>query len=125
MVPTVEELINRGNNLLMMGFLGLVGVDELTAIATEGGVKGSIDEAVIGLIGLGAIAWYWRSRHKRSLIPLLFLGADLVMKVLALIIEDPDDRGDDFGIGILFVLLAVTWSVIYYRTKPAASSPSA
>jgi hypothetical protein len=120
MVPTVQQLINRGNNLLVMGFLGIIGIDELTAVATEGGVRGAIDETLVGLVGLGAIAWYFRNRYRRSIIPLFFVVADLLLKIVALIIEDPDDRGDDIGIGLMFVLFAATFAVIYYRTKPAA-----
>jgi hypothetical protein len=122
MIPTAQQLINRGNNLFMMGMLGIIGLDELTAITVEGGVKGALDEGVIGVVGLGAIAWYWRNRYKRSLLPLLFLAADLVMKLVALAIEDPDDRGDDFGVGILFLLLAVGWSIIYLRTRATSAN---
>lgn len=43
------------------------------------------------------------------------------MKVVALLIEDADDRGDDIGIGIVMALAIVTWLVIYIRTRTATS----
>ncbi len=55
----------------------------------EGSVKGGIDEALIALVGLGAAAWYWRCRHARSLLPLAFIGADVLLKVGALMIVAP------------------------------------
>ncbi|GAC1508218.1 MAG: hypothetical protein NVS1B3_09260 [Candidatus Dormibacteraceae bacterium] len=125
MVRTAQELINRGNNLFIVGMLGVMGLGELTAVTVEGGLKGALDEATIGLIGIGAVAWYLRNRYKRTLVPLAFLAADIVMKIVALIIEDADDRGDDIGIGIVFVILAVAWSIVYYRTKAAASATTA
>src|SRR3981081_4298475 len=94
LVPSAQQLINRGNNLLVMGMLAIIGIDELTAVGVEGGIKGAIDESVIAVVGLGALAWYWRNRYRRRLLPLPFIAADLVFKVMALLIEDPDDRGD-------------------------------
>jgi hypothetical protein len=44
------------------------------------------------------------------------------MKVAALVVEDPDDRGDDVGTLITLIVLVVTWSVVYLRTRPAAMS---
>jgi hypothetical protein len=119
-VPTGQELINRGNNLFLIGFIAVAGVAGIPLIQVEGGVKGGFDEAGILLVGLAAAAWYWRSRYSRSLVPLAFLSADMVLKIVALVIEDPDDRGDDVGTMITFILLVVAWSVVYLRTRPAA-----
>ena len=88
----------------------------------EGGVKGAFDEAGLLLAGLAAAAWYSRNRYSRSLVPLVFIGADILMKVAALVVEDPDDRGDDVGALITLIVLVVTWSVVYLRTRPSIRS---
>lgn len=87
----------------------------------EGSIKAGIDEALIAVIGLGAAAWYWRCRYVRSLLPLAFVGVDLLLKIVALVIEDPDDRGDDVGSLMLLVVLAVTWTIVSVRSRLAAA----
>jgi hypothetical protein len=121
-VLTLRELINRGNNLFLIGFVGVLGLTGIPEGVGEGGVKGAFDEAGLLLVGLAGAAWYSRNRYSRSLVALAFVGADILMKVAALVIEDPDDRGDDVGTLITLIVLAVTWSVIYLRTRTAISS---
>ena len=51
--------------------------------------------------------------------PLVALGSAtivVVIKSLPLLYEDVDDRGDDIGILITVLILAVIWSVIYFRS---------
>jgi hypothetical protein len=117
---TLHGLINRGNNLFLVGFIGVLAIVGLPEMLGEGSVKGGIDEALIALVGLGAAGWYWRRRYARSLVPLAFAGADLLLKVVALAIEDPDDRGDDVGALMMLVVLVVTWTVVYVRSRHAA-----
>ncbi len=120
-LPTAKGLINRGNNLFPVGFIGVIAIVGIPEMLGEGGVKGGIDEAMIALVGLGAAAWYWRHRHARSLLPLAFIWAALLLKVVALAIEDPDDRGDDVGALMMLVVLAATWTFVYLRTRPATA----
>jgi hypothetical protein len=117
-LPTSQELINRGNNLFLVGFIGVIAIVGIPEMVGEGSLKGGIDEALIALVGLGAAAWYSRGRYARSLLPLAFIGADLLLKSVALVIEDPDDRGDDVGTLMMLVVLMVTWTVVYLRTRP-------
>jgi hypothetical protein len=121
-LPTPQELINRGNNLFLIGFIGVLGLTGIPEGVGEGGVKGAFDEVGLLLAGLAAAAWYSRSRYARSLVPLAFVGADILIKVVALAIEDPDDRGDDVGTLITLIVLVVTWSVVYLRTRPPVRS---
>ena len=116
-MPNPQQLINRGNNLFLIGFIAVVGLTGIPEGIGEGGVKGAFDEAGLFLAGLAAAAWYLRKRYSRSLVPLAFVGADILMKVAALVIEDPDDRGDDVGTLITLIVLVVTWSVVYLRTR--------
>lgn len=121
-MPTPQELINRGNNLFLIGFIGVLGLTGIPEGVGEGGVKGGFDEAGLLLAGLAAAAWYSRNRYSRSLVPLVFVGVDILVKVAALVIEDPDDRGDDVGTLITLIVLVVTWSVVYLRTRSAVTS---
>ena len=117
-LPIMQGLINRGNNLFPVGFVGVLAIVGIPEMVGEGGVKGGIDEALIVLVGLVAAAWYWRRRHARSLLPLAFIGADLLLKVVALVIEDRDDRGDDVGALMMLIVLAATWTFVFLRTRP-------
>ncbi len=121
-MPAPQQLINRGNNLFLIGFIWVLGLTGIPEGVGEGGVKGAFDEAGLLLAGLAAAAWYSRNRYSRSLVPLVFIGADILMKVAALVVEDPDDRGDDVGALITLIVLVVTWSVVYLRTRPSIRS---
>ena len=112
---TARELMNRGNNLLVCGFVAVVGLAALPQLPTEG-VRGALDEGGMVLLGLGAIAWYWSNRFKNTWLALALPIVLIALKVVALLIEDPDDRGDDIGILITTVILAIGWSVIKLRS---------
>lgn len=112
---TARELISRGNNLFVCGFVAVVGLAALPQLPTEG-VKGALDEGGMVLLGLGAVAWYWTNRFKNTWLALAFPIVLIVLKVVALLIEDPDDRGDDIGILITAVILVIGWVVIKVRS---------
>ena len=114
-VRTGRELISRGNNLFVCGFVAVVGLAALPQLPTEG-VRGALDEGGMVLLGIGAIAWYWSNRFKNTWLALAFPIVLIVLKVVALLIEAPDDRGDDIGILITAVMLAIGWSVIKLRS---------
>ncbi|HEV2218612.1 MAG TPA: hypothetical protein VGV88_13705 [Candidatus Dormibacteraeota bacterium] len=120
-MPTSQELINRGNNLFPIGLVAVVAAGGIPEIRNEGFPRGALDELVMLVLGAVAVVWYLRSRYARSVIPALIAGGVLIMKIVALLIEDADDRGDDIGIGIVMALAIVTWAVIYFRTKPTTS----
>jgi hypothetical protein len=114
-VSTARELISRGNNLFVCGFVGVVGLAALPELSTEG-VKGGLDEGGMVLLGLGAIAWYWSNRFKNTWLALAFPIVLIALKVVALVIEDADDRGDDIGILITAVILVIGWAAIKVRS---------
>ncbi len=120
-MPTMQASINRGNNLFLVGFIGVLAIVGIPEMVGEGGVRGGLDEAMVALVGLGAAAWYWRRRYARSLLPLAFVGADLLLKVVALVIEDPDDRGDDVGALMMLVVLVVIWTIVFVRSRPGVA----
>ena len=112
---TARELISRGNNLFVCGFVAVVGLAALPELPTEG-VTGALDEGGMVLLGLGVIAWYWRNRFKDTWLVLAFPIVLIALKGIALLIEDLDDRGDDIGILITAVILAISWGVIKLRS---------
>jgi hypothetical protein len=114
-VRTARELISRGNNLLVCGFVAVVGLAALPQLPTEG-VTGALDEGGMVLLGVGAIAWYWSNRFKNTWLALAFPVVLIALKVVALLIEDPGDRGDDIGILITVVILAISWGAIKVRS---------
>lgn len=120
-MASAKELLNRGNNLFLIGLLAVLALGDLPGAFTEGFPRGGLDEVTITVIAAGGVAWYWRNRYRPSLIPLAFIAGAIAFKVVAVVIEDKDDQGDDFGAAIVFVLATITWLVIYYRTKLAAS----
>jgi hypothetical protein len=114
-VNTARELISRGNNLFVCGFVGVVGLAALPELSTEG-VKGGLDEGGMVLLALGAIAWYWSNRFKNTWLALAFPIVLIALKVVALVIENADDRGDDIGILITAVILVIGWAAIKLRS---------
>jgi hypothetical protein len=115
--------MSRGNNLFVCGFVAVVGLAALPQLPTEG-VKGALDEGGIVLLGLGAIVWYLNNRFKNTWLALAFPIVLVALKVVALVIEDPDDRGDDIGILITAVILAVGWGVIKLRSTERMDVPA-
>ena len=118
-MKTAGELISRGNNLFVCGFVAVVGLAALPELPTEG-VKGGLDEGAMVVLGLGAVAWYWSNRFKNTWIALAFPIVLIALKVVALVIEDPDDRGDDIGILITAVILSVAWGMIKLRSAQSS-----
>jgi cytochrome bd-type quinol oxidase subunit 2 len=112
---TARELISRGNNLFVCGFVAVVGLAALPQLPTEG-VKGALDEGGMVLLGLGAIAWYLTNRFKNTWLALAFPIVLIALKVVALLIENADDRGDDIGILMTALILAISWGVIKLRS---------
>jgi hypothetical protein len=120
-VPTAQELVNRGNNLFPIALVAVIAAGSIPEIPGEGFPRGALDELVMVLLGAVGVVWYLRSRYTRSVIPALLAGGVLIMKVVAILIEDADDRGDDIGIAIVMALAIVTWVVIYVRTRNSTS----
>lgn len=127
MERTFTRAINRGNNLLAIGFLAIVATGLIGDLLHESELSGKADELAMLAVGAGAIIWYqWRdNRHSRSFAPLTMLVAALVIKGvgLALEIHDAEDIQDDIGV-VLFLLVAIgAVGTILFRTRatPAAA----
>lgn len=119
---STKDLLNRGNNLFPIALVAVFALGDLPGAFTEGFPRGGLDEVAIPLVALAGIAWYWKNRYSRSLMPAAIIAAAIAFKVVAVFIEDKDDQGDDFGAAIVYGLTLISWAVIYYRTRISASA---
>lgn len=118
---STKDLLNRGNNLFPIALVAVFALGDFPGAFTEGFPRGGLDEVAIPLVAVAGIAWYWRNRYSRSLVPAAIIAGAIAFKILAVFIEDKDDQGDDFGAAIVYGLSLITWLVIYYRTRIEAS----
>lgn len=118
---TPKELWNRGNNLLAVSILGLSGFAFLPEMFLETEVPFKIDEGLLFLLGLAAIGWCLKGKHKfqHSIVPVIMVWAGLAIKIMGLVIEfkDKEDAGDDFGAVILFLLAGLFVTFLYLKAK--------
>ena len=112
---TVQESVNRTNNLLATSVIALAGFAFFPEFFIETEAANRLDEGLLLLLAVGAIIWYRRgqNRFKRSVAPIWFVGGALAIKILAVILEhsDKEDLGDDMGALVLFILATalVVW----------------
>jgi hypothetical protein len=115
---TVDEAINRGNNLTATAILTISGFAFLPEVFVEDEWWFKLDDLVIFLIGLRALTWYLKgnNRYTASNAPFYLTLAALVWKVIAIILEfhDPADLGDDLGALILFLLA----TILVWKLRP-------
>lgn len=118
----LNQSINRTVNLVATTIISLAGFSFLPEAHLEPELLFKVDDIVLFWIGIIAIIWYKMGKNsfKRSLIPVLFVFAGLIDKIVAIVLEigDKEDVGDDFGALILFVLASI---FVYWLYKKSAS----
>jgi heme A synthase len=114
----VREAINRGNNLLALALLGIGGGTFALTIFSESEWIDRIDDAIIGLLAIGIIVWYFwgANRYRRSWVPLAMLLGALAAKLGAVVLElhDPAALGDDIPGVVMFAISAVVFAILYF-----------
>src|SRR5215472_2917391 len=121
----MTKAINRAYNLLGVALVALHGFAFAPVFFLEDGLTHRLDEGLLFLLGIGAIAWYLRSNNKfsHSLVPMLLVAAALVIKLIAFIFleaGDLADQGDEFGAIVLFALATGLLIWQYVNTKRLA-----
>jgi hypothetical protein len=91
-----------------------------------------LDEGVLLLLAISSIVWYLVGKNKfsRTIVPILFTTAALVMKLIAFFLlekGDAADLGDEFGAIILFVitLAFLIWQYVSVKRMVQAAEEAA
>jgi hypothetical protein len=118
---TVREATNRGNNMLMIGYLAITASAILERLIGEDDMVDRIDEGVIILLAIAGLVWYFsrRNRYQHSFAPLALFIATFVVQTGGLMAEigDPAAAGDDYGLVIAYAVGLVVSIVIYARSR--------
>lgn len=121
---TVREATNRGNNMLMVGYLAITASAIIERLIGEDDMVDRIDEAVIILLAIAGLVWYFsqRNRYQHSFAPLALFIATFVVQTGGLMAEigDPAAAGDDYGLVIAYAIGLVVSIVIYARSRERA-----
>jgi hypothetical protein len=118
MSVTVADAINRGTNILPVGFLAALGFGLLSVAFQESEWIDRAGDIVLFLIAIVAIGWYFlgMNRFSRSPVPLVLVLVALITKFIELGLEfgDPAAVGDELGVIPTLVLILV-FSFFAYR----------
>jgi hypothetical protein len=124
----MKEAVNRTNNLIGVTVVALAGLAFLPEAFVEDEMMHKVDDILLFWLGIGAIVWYkmGKNRFSKSIAPILFTGAALVIKIFGMIIEraDKEDLGDEFGGVILFILATVFVIYLYKKSEKMLESAS-
>jgi heme/copper-type cytochrome/quinol oxidase subunit 4 len=129
---TVRDAINRGYNLLGVGIIAISGLSFFSDLPAEiNQLSHIVDEVLLAVLALVTFVWYLigRNKYSRTVVPIVFAVVALAIKVLGLFLEfsDPEDRGDEFGALVLFVVLIIVlvWQYIASRRLAAQAQEMA
>ena len=122
----VKEAMNRGNNLLMSGFLAVLGFGLIPEILREADFIDKADDIILVLLAIVVSGWYLSgtNRFRRSFVPFGLLIVALITKITALPLEisDSDALGDELGVIPLLILIVILSAYILYSTRESSES---
>jgi len=122
MAITLSNAINRGANILPVGFLAALGLGILSVLFDETEWIDRAGDIVLFLVAIAAIAWYFHgiNRFRRSLVPIVLVTIALVTRIVELGVEfgDPAAVGDEFGVIPTLVLILI-FTVFAFRRAGA------
>jgi cell division protein FtsW (lipid II flippase) len=122
MAITLANAINRGANILPVGFLAALGLGLLSVAFQETEWVDRAGDIVLFLVAIAAIAWYFigLNRYRRSLFPIVLVMIALATKIVELGVEfgDPAAVGDEFGVIPVMVLILI-FTVFAFRKAGA------
>ena len=117
----VRDALNRGYNLVGTALVAISGFAFFPQTFSEDELTHKLDEGGLFLLAMGALIWYFAGHNKvsRTIVPLLFTAAALIVKLVAFFFleaGDVADVGDEFA-PLLFVLALgfLIWQYIGLR----------
>jgi len=126
MPKSIKEAMNRGNNLLIVGFMAVLGIGVIAEIFNEVDIVDKADDIIILILAIIAVVWYLGGTHRyqRSWFPFVLLSLGFIDKIAGLTIEfsDPVSSGDEFGILPTILALMIISAVILVRTRTAGET---
>ena len=119
---TVRDALNRGYNLLGTAIIAISGFAFFPEFFTEDELTHRLDEGVLFLLAISSIVWYLIGKNKfsRTIVPILFTTAALVMKLITFFLlekGDAADLGDELSAIVLYVisLAFLIWQYVSIR----------
>ena len=119
---TVRDALNRGYNLVGTAIIAISGIAFFPEFFAEDEPAHKLDEGILLLLAIGSLVWYLIGKNKfsRTIVPILFTTAALIVKIVTLFsLErgDPADLGDELGAIILFVITLglLIWQYVSIR----------
>jgi hypothetical protein len=129
---TVREALNKGYNLIGTAIIAISGLAFFPEFFAEDEGAHKLDEGVLLLLAIGSIMWYLIGKNKfsRTIVPILFTAAALVVKIVTLFFlerGDAADLGDELGSIILFVITLglLIWQYVTIRRVAQAAEKEA
>ena len=129
---TVRDALNRGYNLLGTAIIAISGFAFFPEFFTEDELTHRLDEGVLFLLAISSIVWYLTGKNKfsRTIVPILFTTAALVMKLITFFLlekGDAADLGDEFSAIILFVitLALLLWQYVSIKRMAQTAEEAA
>lgn len=118
----MKEIVRR-INYFSASFVGILGFSLAAEIIQEDDVLDKIDDLIFLLIGIIAIWWYRKKGYLESKTTgsLILIGAGLITKIGAIIIEHADKEavGDDIGVtvGLIIAFVFVLWQTLSFQKQ--------
>ncbi len=129
MAISTREAINRGNNLLMVGYLAANAVGLIGMLFVEDEWIDRAEDMTVIALAVIAVLWYRIKSHRfqYSLAPYGLLVAALAAKFAALVIEAGDLRalGDELVVMPSLIVMLITAGYVLYRTRSSEALPDA
>ena len=129
MTTTVQQAINRGNNVLVSAFLVALAVGLIGTMFSEPEWIDRLDDILLILLAVIAAAWYFYrdNRYNWSVVPVGLLFLALVGKLIGLVLEmgDPESVGDEAGIvPLIGTLLVIAGFLVWKAHPPKNTTPT-
>ncbi|MCI4354452.1 MAG: hypothetical protein L3K06_03715 [Thermoplasmata archaeon] len=116
---SLRDAINQGFNRMAAAILGIAGLGFGSLIFEEADPIDKVDNSILVVVAILAVAWYFTARHRfeRSPIPVLLAGLAVAGQILGIGIEYADATaiGDDIGGTLVYLPTLIVLYLVYSR----------